>query len=119
MRPPDHVPVSAAQVGYEKLAADLTVRDVAMLPEVFWWSEPGTRRRAARLALTEARRNSADTLDEAWARPRTWSPTPPSGAGWRERDLRGGLRRHGMAAAFSRVRRVRATSGGCLVASAP
>lgn len=83
MRPLDHVPASATQIGYEKLAIDLTVRDVLTLPEVASWSEPEARRQAARLALTEARRNSWDTRDPAWAAPRTWSSThhqPPADA---------------------------------------
>jgi hypothetical protein len=79
MRPLDHVPASVREIGYEKLAADLTVRDVRALPEVVSWSEPDARRQAARLALTEARRNSWDTKDPGWAAPRTWTSTrlPP------------------------------------------
>jgi hypothetical protein len=73
MRPLDHVPASAAQVGNDKLAADLTVHDVVALPEVASWSEPGAHRQAARLALTEARRNSWDMRDPAWAQAKTWS----------------------------------------------
>lgn len=34
MQPLEHVPASAAQIGYERLAADLTVRDVLALPKV-------------------------------------------------------------------------------------
>lgn len=78
MQPPldpplDQVPASAAEIGYERLAADLTVRDVLALPEVASYRDPAHRRQAARLALTEARRNSLDTLDPSWVSPRTWS----------------------------------------------
>jgi hypothetical protein len=78
MQPPpepplEHVPASAAEIGYAQLAADLTVRDVLALPKVASYRDPAHRRQAARLALTEARRNSLDTLDPAWTSPQTWS----------------------------------------------
>ncbi|MFG1858526.1 hypothetical protein ACGFJT_42310 [Actinomadura geliboluensis] len=80
LEPPlDQVPASAAEIGYAQLAADLTVRDVLALPEVASYRDPAHRRQAARLALTEARRNSLDTLDPAWATPRTWSNLARSG----------------------------------------
>ncbi|MDL4813150.1 hypothetical protein [Actinomadura opuntiae] len=80
LEPPlDQVPASAAEIGYERLAADLTVRDVLALPEVASYRDPAHRRQAARLALTEARRNSLDTLDPSWALPKTWSDPARSG----------------------------------------
>ncbi|MBO2461461.1 hypothetical protein [Actinomadura violacea] len=85
LEPPlSHVPASAAEIGHGRLAADLTVRDVLALPEVASYRDPAHRRQAARLALTEARRNSLDTLDPSWVSPRTWSD--PAGRSARPAD---------------------------------
>jgi hypothetical protein len=78
---------TAETIGNQKCAADLTVRDMLVLPEVTAETDPGRRRDAARRALAVARRASLDAVDPEWSPPTTWTERQAA-PHWRARRVR-------------------------------